>query len=145
MPRRERQGTPSFGDITECEWALLVDEVPPNAEPGGRNAWEWFFLLNWRPFHTRLSDDERNPRDIWELLGASVLPDWIEANPGRRPSLWWRFVAPEIQCEPWMYPDRCGFYDHCPPLDVQLDFLRRHNLLLPSEACTLVLTEAIRA
>jgi hypothetical protein len=104
-----------------------------------------------------LLDDEFE-EDIWRTWGPSVLTRWIEERPGTRPSLWWKYQAPEPRRrvggigrtqweagEDWLPLYVCGipasrecwsFTDLSDPpqFEAQAVYLKRHGLLAPSEA-----------
>ncbi len=39
--------------------------------------------------------EERDIRAAWDEVQESILADWIDRYPGRRPRFWWKFEAPE--------------------------------------------------
>ena len=65
--------------IDPTHWALLTDApLPADANP---------FLVIDRNF-------DRVMRPLWEEYGVEIVVDWIDAHPGTRPSLWWKYDAP---------------------------------------------------
>jgi hypothetical protein len=46
----------------------------------------------WEVFSLQVSDEKM--RVAWEANRDTLLPDFIEQNPGRRPFIWWKFDAP---------------------------------------------------
>lgn len=72
MARRRRKPA-----VSEYAWAIMTDAPLP----AGRRFEKY-----------RLRD--RLPA-LWREHAAQILPAWIEAKPGTRPSCWWRFDAPE--------------------------------------------------
>lgn len=97
--------------------------------------------------------------EAWELLGDCIMPQFVEANPGRRPWAWWRFDAPEPRRQllsseqtgwraigdatwfgrPHLY-EVCDCHDKregFPPLEsmyeTEADYLARHGLLSDEE------------
>ena len=39
--------------------------------------------------------DEAHRRAVWEQHGAEIIEDYVLMYPGRRPSAWWNYEAPE--------------------------------------------------
>ena len=72
MTRRRRKPA-----VSEYAWAILTDAPLPAGQNFGKY---------------RLRD--RLPA-LWREHAAQILPAWIEAKPGTRPSCWWTFDAPE--------------------------------------------------
>jgi hypothetical protein len=142
MPRRERQGPEAMSELSEAEYCVLIDEVPPDIDKAGKNAWDYYYLRWWRPGLPRISD--RVPPELWAEFGEQITAEWAEAHPGTRPTYFWRFTASAIETTEWMQPDRSGFHDHRPPDHLQLAFLRRHDLLTEHEKAALAPLEATR-
>jgi hypothetical protein len=90
--------------ITPTQWEFLCDieTIPDNFER---------FVL----------DSDCSPffkvKDLWDAHRDAVLAEHVADNPGSRPSLWWKYDAPE---------DRDGS-------ETEATFLKRHGLLLPGE------------
>lgn len=153
-PLPPRKSAPAMLDAT---WLFLFDEqLPPDA------AFEEDFE-RWK-----LEKDQANltslglsQSELWDRYGADVLAWWTQARPGTRPSLWWKFRAPEVRLrlggsgEPdalrdmrlgvptvWSRPVRGDYQggrevtydvDDPPTFESQAAYLRRLLLLLPSE------------
>ena len=82
MPaKRKRLSNVNRAPIDPVLWSILNDEpLPADANKftvmmGGRYA----YML-----------------PLWEEYRAAILAEWIEAHPGTRPSLWWKYDAPRV-------------------------------------------------
>ncbi len=80
----------------------------------------------------------------WDLTGQEIVEDWILTRPGTRPMIWWRLSAPEPGRThdgggggPGRAPENLDIPIAAPAPTAQLDFLRRHDLLLPGELARL--------
>jgi hypothetical protein len=156
MSRRlpPREAAAGLSDVT---WAFLHDQAPP-PDCGYREDFEFWMLERDQADLTLLGLSQEA---LWQPYGADVLRWWVQAKPGTRPSLWWKFRAPEARLrlggsgEPdalrdmrcgvptvWVRPVRgdyqggrelCYDSDDPPLYESEPAFLRRHELLLPSE------------
>jgi hypothetical protein len=110
LPKDRVLGPITLESLTETEYARLVDQPePPDADYG-----DWWSLTteNWAWLRA-----DRSVEKLWRACGEDIVREWVRANPGTRPSLWWRYSAPEPLPED---EDEAGF-------------LARHHLLLPGE------------
>ena len=79
----------------------------------------------------------------WDQIGQEIVEDWILTRPGTRPMIWWRLSAPESGRThdrgggPGRAPENLDIPIAAPAPAAQLDFLRRHDLLLPGELARL--------
>lgn len=89
------------GEIPWGLWSFLTDQ---DYEPSGDNDGR---LITFTHDHGELWNGHRNVVLAW----------WTRQHPGSRPSLWWRFDAPQ--------PRRRN--------ESELAYLRRHRLLAPGE------------
>jgi hypothetical protein len=103
MPRRKRIDKRKAA-LTPTQWEFLcdVETIPDNFE-------RWVLDEDCSPFFT--------VRDLWEEQRDEVLSAYIADNPGSRPSLWWKYDAPEE-------PDGS---------ETEAMYLKRHCLFLPGE------------
>jgi hypothetical protein len=82
--------------------------------------WRWLIDEPWDPGVDntgRLETFTHDRGELWLAYRGIVLSWWALRYPGTRPSLWWQYEAPE--------PRR--------KRESELDYLRRHRLLLPGE------------
>lgn len=117
-------------ELSPAQVAFLYDRQMPetslNLAPAelAKNYWdamryEWL-TASWRdrgPDREATPDGSPTARDLWATYGDDVLATWVVEYPGTRPSGWWRFAAPEPLGEG----------------EDELQYLRRHTLLLPEE------------
>lgn len=66
--------------VPDYVWKMLVDA--PDA--GEKLPLDWFRV-----------DGEAALRDAWERFGVEIVARWAIDRAGTRPSLWWKFEAPE--------------------------------------------------
>ena len=75
----------------------------------------------------------------WDQIGGEIVEDWIRDRPGTRPMIWWRLSAPEPgrtsdgRAGPGRLAEDLDIPIAAPSSADQLEFLRRHSLLLPGE------------
>lgn len=127
-------------------WAILNDApLPADAER----------FMVW------MGSRDVTMRPLWEEYRVRILAGWIQANPGTRPSLWWRYDAPRATTngrelvEPrrqilgegvplhevlnvspsyhYGIPDWCGDPASPPIFESQHQYLKRHGLLQKGE------------
>jgi hypothetical protein len=97
-------------------------------------------------FQDAFHDDIETMRVAWAIHGREITVAYIVERPGARPWGWWRFDAPEPRRQLDASVEGSGPADWfgCPRLytsavkideafEMQLDYLRRHGLLTPSE------------
>lgn len=152
-PLPPRQSAPALTDIT---WGFLFDQAPA-ADCGFEDDFEYWMLQADRANLTTLGLTQA---ELWARYGEGVLRWWRRENPGTRPSLWWKFRAPEPRLrlggmgEPsnrdmwlgvpsyWWRPIRgdlqgareLSFDSDDPPLyESEPGYLRRFALLEPAE------------
>jgi hypothetical protein len=101
-PRRPRIARGS--ELTANEWNFLTDQKCADETRG----WEWWALT---ADCTSFREDRLSVADLWAEYSPDVMVEWIEANPGTRPSLWWRYSAP--RAAPTDVPTR--WFDDTPP------------------------------
>ena len=152
LPPRE-----AAAGLSDATWRFLFDEAPgPDAD--FREHFEYWKLEKDQADLTLLGLSQEA---LWTRYGADVLRWWTQARPGSRPSLWWAHRAPELRRrlggvgEPnsmrdirfgiptrWTRPIRGSWKSETeptfdianPPLfESEAAYLRRHQLLLPSE------------
>jgi hypothetical protein len=85
-------------------------------------------------FGTNLCKDDESKREVWNALRKDILEEHIRRRPGRRPSAWWQFEAPEpkrvVHTEPdWKACGPEGYQEY----ECGTDYLKRLNLLTPDE------------
>jgi hypothetical protein len=115
------------GELLEVELLFLRDEELPEDRPFADDC-AWWSMLGmaggWGgPRKEREPEGFLGPArpsvfDMWRAVGEGIVQDWIKDAPGTRPRCWWKFDAPE--------PRAAG--------ETQVEYLRRHSLLLPGEA-----------
>jgi hypothetical protein len=143
--------------MLDATWLFLFDQRPPPDCPFEED-FEFWKLERDEADMTRLGLSQEA---LWLQHGADVLAWWTQVKPGTRPSLWWKFRAPELRRrlggvgEPdamrdirfgvptrWTRPVKGDYHGKSeltfdpadPPLyESEPAFLRRHELLLPSE------------
>ena len=80
--KRQRAGVGAHLELSPCAIARLYDQPAP-ADTAG-DPWPW----------TSLRDDDAEAV-LWAENRVAVLRGWPRERPGTRPSLWWRYDAPE--------------------------------------------------
>jgi hypothetical protein len=110
MPLKRRVGKMRVsGELTATELAFLEDRpLPPDADFEADSQW-WSMEVHdadpaFRPGRPSVSE-------MWRELGETITAEWAQDRPGRRPSSWWRFDAPEPRrrlkgCGEASWPDR---------------------------------------
>jgi hypothetical protein len=143
--------------MRNATWSFLLDQEPPDG-CAYEEVFEFWMLAKDEASLTALGLTQAV---LWHEYGALVLRWWVQAKPGTRPSLWWKFRAPEPRLRlsgigspdslrdmkfgvptVWGRPGRgdvhgprelCYDVDDPPLYESEATFLRRHELLLPSE------------
>jgi hypothetical protein len=138
---RARRPRAAAKELPASVWAWLNDQYDDSGDGGER----FFELL----------EAEQNAAALWSIWGADIVNNWISAHPGTRPSLWWRFNAPEPRgrlggtgtqredCLALIEHYRFGVFDlwrsatidprDPPAFESEAAYLERLGLLLPAE------------
>jgi hypothetical protein len=110
MPRRKRIDK-RREKISAVDWAFLCDA------PWPEEATEWDkYVLKYDLRHHHVGG-RASVAELWREHCDRVIAEWIVENPGTRPSLCWKYDAPE--------PRLNG--------ESETSYLERHGLLLPGE------------
>src|SRR5215208_7633421 len=110
-----RRGRSRRLNISELQWAFLNDALDWDDPRRFEAQFKWRF---YELFCNRTLGDGRPIVDeLWAEYGPAIVKQWAAEKPGTRPSLWWKYDAPE--------PRR--------PRESQAAYLKRHRLLLPGE------------
>jgi hypothetical protein len=84
MPRRKRFDKRKSA-LTPGQWAFLNDA---DARPAETSIMEWLALR-------RDVSPLFKVKDLWAMHRDAVIAKWIVENPGERPTLFWKYSAPE--------------------------------------------------
>jgi len=131
MPRRRHAKVPGVADLGEEVLSRLL-------------VGHWYFGA------VEVHDDEQL-RGLWEAYGHQLLADWILEHPGTRPWAWWKYSAPAEprrriggigtprRGSPFWFGKPGQFEGdyvvaNPPTWEPEVEYLRRHGLLTPSEA-----------
>jgi len=140
-----------FRDQLRAREAL--DELQPKGDAYEYRAESWQFQ---KMFWGNLPYEE-SEQGVWDQIRDEVLEAYVREHPGRRPSAFWRFDAPEPRRKvagggvpAWDRPEKSHMrkptfsfgiafqwvdtgLEKDPAFESQAEFLRRHDLLLPGE------------
>jgi hypothetical protein len=84
MPVARRAPKLRNDDVPDVVWAVMLDELDPDDIEDGWDRFEMMYPRQTGALATH-----------WREHGADIVERWVEDHPGRRPSCWWRFDAPE--------------------------------------------------
>jgi hypothetical protein len=141
MSRPRKPRAARGDDLTYTEQCFLVDAFDaPKIDTAERWSLRWDHPL-FRP-------GRPNVAELWKEYGADVLRTWINKRPGTRPSLWWKYSAPEplrrrFDGKKTTYPEGFGapslhlglpeYWLALGPFESQARYLDRHGLLSEAE------------
>jgi hypothetical protein len=117
-------------EVDPTTWAVMTDEIHPNELEG----WDRLVVV----FGDTLPAP--NFRTAWDAHADEIVATWARDHPGSRPSLWWRWTAPEqrrVLAEPEVLAPFRGDEEEVAYIESEAAFLRRHDLLLDGEAALL--------
>jgi hypothetical protein len=81
------------GELTDLEMRFLRDEPMPQ-DGSFEDDSAWWSMADRDDDHGAFRPGRPSVAQMWAAMGAEIVGEWAHDRPGRRPSCWWRFQAP---------------------------------------------------